>query len=74
MLMNEVDNPIAPNAVGITAFQFALQGFALKRIAPQIIQRMGDSLVERTLALCHAADDALGLVGEFKLIDGQGRL
>ena len=44
------------------------------RIAPQIIQGTGDPLIERRFTFRHAADNALGLIGKFELIGGQGKL
>ncbi len=72
-MTDEVEDPIAAYAVGITALQLTLQELSLKRIALKIIEGLGDPLVEHGFPFRHAADDALGLVGELKLID-QGRL
>ena len=72
MLTNGVDNPITSHSVRVAAFEFTLQGFTLERIAFKVIQGLGDSLIERGLPLCHTPDDALGLVGEFEFIGGQG--
>ena len=44
------------------------------RIALKIIQGTGDPLIERGFPFRHAAEHALGLIGEFELIGGQGTL
>ena len=74
LLTNEVDDAVAPNSIGVPAPQLTLEWLALMRITLKIIEDTGDPLIERRFPLGHAADDALGLVGEFDLIGGQGRL
>ena len=44
------------------------------RIALKVIQGTGDPLIERRFPFRHAAEHALGLIGEFELIGGQGKL
>ena len=73
LLTNEVDDAVASNPIGVPALQLALERLALRRITLKIIEGAGDPLIERRFPLGHAADDALGLVGELELIDGQGR-
>ena len=73
-LTDEVDDAVAPHPIGVPALQFALERLALIRITLKIIEDTGDPLIKRRFSLSHTTDDVLGLVGEFKLIDGQGRL
>ena len=72
-LMHDVEDAIAADSIGVPALQLALERLALIGIALQIIEGTGHSLIERGFPLDHAADDALGLAGEFNLIGGQGR-
>ena len=72
--LEEIENPVAANPVGVAILQLTLERLTLKGIACKIIQGLGDSLVERGFPLCHTADDALGVIGKFNLIDGQERL
>ena len=74
LLMHDVEDAIASDSIGVPALQLALERFALMGVTLQIIEGAGHSLVERRFPLDHAANDALGLVGEFDLIGGQGRL
>ncbi len=74
LLTNEVDDAVASDSIGVPALQLALEGLALRRITLKIIEGIGNPLVERGFPLSHAADDALGLVGESDLIGGQERL
>ncbi len=71
--MNEVHDAVAPYPIGVPTFQFAFERLSLIRLTLKIIEGTGDPLIECWLPLGHAADDALGLVGEFNLIGGQER-
>jgi hypothetical protein len=73
MLANEIHDAVASESIGISPLQFTFEELPLIRVALKIIQRAGDPLIERGLPLGHAADDAFGLIGKFKLIGGQGR-
>ena len=72
LLMHQVDNPITAYAIRVTTFEFPLQGFTLERIAFKVIQGVGHTRIQSRFPLCHAPDDALGLIGELQSIDGQG--
>ena len=74
LLANKIYDSVAAHPVGIPTLEFAFKRFALMRIAPKIIQGTGDPLIEHRFPFRHAADHALGLIGEFELIGGQGRL
>ena len=74
LVAHEIHDAIASDPVGIPPLEFTLERFALMRIAPQIIQGTGDPLIERGFPFRHPADHALGLIGEFELIGGQGKL
>jgi len=67
--LDDVENSVGANPVGISPFQFAFQELALKGIALKLVERASDTLIERRLPLGHAPHDALSLIGEFELID-----
>ena len=72
--VNSVEDSIAADAIGRPTLKLTFEGFALKRISLEIIQRPLDPLIQRRLPLRHAPKDAFRLMGKLKLITGQGML
>ncbi len=71
MVVDDVEDAITADSIGIPAFQLSFQRLTLKRIPPQIVQRMSHALIQRGFPLCDASNDAVCLIGELNPIRDQ---
>lgn len=72
MMMHDVDDAVAADAIGASAVQGAFETLALGGVASEIIERLDDAPVKLRLHPAHPPQHALGLVGKLHPIDEQG--
>lgn len=70
--VDQIEDPITPHSIRVTALKFAFKRLALERILLEIIEGLSDPLIQGGFPFGHPTKNPLGLIGQIKLIAGQG--